>query len=47
MVSVEFLTKLKLNGDNESHVHNCYVIMQSICCQGDKSLVPGVTDCDW
>ncbi len=25
---------------NESHVHNCYVTMWSICCQGDNSLVP-------
>ncbi len=25
---------------NESHVHTSYVTMQSICCQGDKSLVP-------
>ncbi len=25
---------------NKSHVHYCYVTMQSICCHGDKSLVP-------
>ncbi len=25
---------------NESHLHTSYVTMRSICCQGDKSLVP-------
>ncbi len=32
--------KIDVQRWNKSHVHYCYVTMQSICCHGDKSLAP-------
>ncbi len=32
--------KIDAQRKNESHMHNCYITMWSICCHSDKSLAP-------
>ncbi len=40
MISVEFLTKLMLNGETNHTRTTVNITVQSICCYGDKSLAP-------